>query len=253
MKHVISLLSFILFCTCSVLAQPKKSLTLKQCIHTYDPKNQEPNEPGWAYWFIPSGTIADTLSVKMSCIDKGLKTHDPHHHYEDELFVQIEGESRVSLNGEYQVLKPLDAFYAVAESKHNISRTDMNQPIRYVMFKREFKGRHPKPLLPAKLDYKMKDVFVPYNPKAKKIKYLTRSFTGGGLNVDLIQTKGKHKVKRVGEQTVYFLAYGEAEITLNGETTTIKALSSVYVCEGSDFSIKPVGKNLIKYMIVKTR
>lgn len=253
MKYVFTFISFVLLACFTAQAQPKKNLTLKECIHTYDPKNQEPNEPGWAYWFIRSGTIADTLSVKMSCIDKGLKTHDPHHHFEDELFVQIEGVSKVSLNGEYQELQPLDAFYAVAESKHNISRTDMNQPIRYVMFKREFKGRHEKPLLPAKLDYKMKDVYVPYNPKAKKLAYLTRSFTGGGLNVDLIQTKVKHKVKKVGEQTVYFLADGEAEITLNGETTTIKALSSVYVCEGSDFSIKPKGKQLIKYMIVKTR
>ena len=35
----------------------------------------------------------------MSCVDKGIKTHEPHSHFEDELFYMVEGTSVVHLNG----------------------------------------------------------------------------------------------------------------------------------------------------------
>ena len=140
-----------------------QKLSLKDCVHTYDERRIEPNDTGWAYWFIPAGGVADTLSVKMSMVDKGEKTHDPHSHFEDELFYMVEGESIVYLNGEEQRLRPGDAFYAPGNSWHNIRRTDMNQAIRYVMFKRELKGKLKKPYLPGKENYKMADCYVPFS------------------------------------------------------------------------------------------
>lgn len=229
-----------------------QKLVLKDCIHTYDESRIEPNATGWAYWFIPAGGVADTLSVKMSMVDKGVKTHDPHSHFEDELFYMVEGESIVYLNGEEQKLRPGDAFYAPGNSWHNIRRTDMNQAIRYVMFKRELKGKLKEPYLPGKENYKMADCYVPYSD-SKSLCYLSKEMSADGLNVERVKTTKKHQVKQAEKQAVYFLLKGVAKVTLNGEECELSPLSSIYVPEGAKFMIRPVGKEALEYMIVHTK
>lgn len=251
MKLSIRSLSLCLLLCLPLLAVAQRP-ALKDCIHTYDESRIEPNGTGWAYWFIPAGGVADTLSVKMSMVDKGVKTHDPHTHFEDELFYMVEGESIIYMNGEEQRLRPGDAFYAPGNSSHNIRRTDMNQRIRYVMFKRECKGKLKQPFLPGKADYKMKDCYVPYQ-EADKLCYLSREMSDGGLNVERWKTSSKHRVKKAASQAVYFLLEGEAEVNLDGEKCTLRPLSSIYVPEGASFSIRPAGKGTLDYMVVHTR
>ncbi len=229
----------------------QKNLTLKDCVDTFDERRVEPNATGWAYWFIPAGGVADTLSVKMSMVDKGVKTHDPHSHFEDELFYMVEGEAIVRLNDEEQRLHPGDAFYAPATSWHNIRRTDMNQRIRYVMFKREFKGKLDKPFLPGKKDYKMVDCYVPYS-KANPLWYLKKEMSGNGMTAERIKTSKKQQVKKATKQAVYFLLKGEARVSLNGEQCTVRPLTSVYVPKGATFSIRPNGKEALEYILVHT-
>ena len=147
MNKISVALSFLLLAVCTSFAQiNEKRYTISDCITSFSDERVIKNKTGWAFWFIPADGIADTLSVKMSCVDKGIKTHEPHSHFEDELFYMVEGTSVVHLNGEEHVLNQGDAFYAPGSSSHNIRRVD-DKPIRYLMFKREIRGKLSKPFL----------------------------------------------------------------------------------------------------------
>lgn len=210
--------------------------------HEFSQAEVEPNGTGWAFWFIPIGGQADTLSVKMSYVDKGVKTHEPHRHNPDELFVMMEGEAIVKLNDEEQRLQPGDAFYAPAQSSHNIRRTDMNQAIKYVMFKRETKGPVPAPYPVMLPDYKMKDCYVPYSEArftadgqgGEHQWLLTPGMTLGGLSADLrlISDGRMRKPKAYSGQQVIFIVEGEAEVTIGKQRQVLHALASAYVPAG---------------------
>lgn len=240
-----------LLAVCIPMQTWAQKLTLKDCVDTFDERRVEHNATGWAYWFIPAGGVADTLSVKMSMVNKGVKTHDPHSHFEDELFYMVEGEAIVRLNDEEQRLRPGDAFYAPATSWHNIRRTDMNQTIRYVMFKRETKGKLSKPFLPGKKDYKMADCYVPYS-NVNPLWYLTKEMSANGMTAERIKTSKNQQVKKAKKQAVYFLLKGEARISLNGEQRSVRPLTSIYVPKGATFSIRPAGKEALQYILVHT-
>lgn len=250
MKRIIlQTLALILLCVPMKMAAQQPSL--KQCVHTYSDTRIERNGTGWAYWFIPAGGVADTLSVKMSMVNKGVKTHDPHSHFEDELFYMVEGESIVYLNGEEQRLRPGDAFYAPGNSSHNIRRTDMSQNIRYVMFKREIKGKLSKPYLPGKKNYKMADCYVPYSD-TESLCYLSKAMSANGLNVERVKTTKRYQINNATKQAVIFLLNGVARVKINNEECEVSPLTSVYVHKGADFSIRPSDKETLEYMIVFT-
>lgn len=192
MNKISVALSFLLLAVCTSFAQiNEKRYTISDCITSFSDERVIKNKTGWAFWFIPADGIADTLSVKMSCVDKGIKTHEPHSHFEDELFYMVEGTSVVHLNGEEHVLNQGDAFYAPGSSSHNIRRVD-DKPIRYLMFKREIRGKLSKPFLPGKKNYSMKDCLIPFDhslhtPKGGRLNmwYLTKEMSAGGLNAQL--------------------------------------------------------------------
>ena len=231
--------------------------------HEFSTNEVEPNGTGWAFWFIPIGGQADTLSVKMSYVDRGVKTHDPHHHNPDELFVMIEGESVVTLNGEEQRLQPGDAFYAVAQSSHNISRTDMNAPIKYVMFKRETKGEVPRPYPVALPRYTMKDCYVPYSEARFSSDsgtgdqhqwLLTPEMTLGGLSADLrlVSDERLRKPRAYHGQQVVFIVEGEAEVTVGKDRQTLHALASAYVPARQKYTIRKKSGKRLRYILVRT-
>ncbi len=229
--------------------------------HTFSKYNEEPNNLGYAYWFVPIGSYGDTLSVKMSYVDKGEKTHDPHHHNPDELFVMVDGISIVSLNGEEQELQPGDGFYAPAQSSHNIRRAITRFPIRYVMFKRETKGEIPQPFSCNKPDYKMADCYIPYSNSAlqqvssteKTLTYLSKDFSNG-LNA-VLHVVNDQKVRQETQFTdrqVYFILQGEARITIDGESQTLPAMSTCWCPAGSHHSIQNTGNGELRYFVIRT-
>ena len=211
------------------------------------------NATGWAYWFVPIDGVGDTLSVKMSYVDKGTGTHDPHAHNPDELFVLLYGNAVVTLNGEEQALQPGDAFFAPSGSFHSIRRAVDRFPIKYVMFKRETTGPVPQPYGFFKKDYKMTDCYVKY--EGRDAWYLTPKMTMGGLNARVchVSDTAVHPWNGADAQAVYFILEGQARVTVDGEQTDIAALSSCYCPAGSKHSIQNTGTGLLKYIEVSTR
>ena len=262
MNKISFAVSFLLLAVCTSLAQKnKKEYTISDCITFFSEERVVKNSTGWAFWFIPADGIANTLSVKMSCVDKGIKTHEPHSHFEDELFYMVEGTSIIHLNGEEHVLNQGDAFYAPGNSFHNIRRVD-DKPIRYLMFKREIRGKLPNPFLPGKKDYSMKDCLIPFDHSLHTQKdgrqemwYLTKEMSAGGLNARLQIVSDSHPCKQddYSGQEVFFILEGKAEISINGEKRVIEALSSCYCSPNSKHSIRKVGGDILKFIVVRTK
>lgn len=232
----------------------------QQYITSFSDERVQKNSTGWAFWFIPSKGVADTLSVKMSCVNEKMGTHAPHAHFEDELFYMAAGTAIVHLNGEEHVLKTGDAFYAPGNSSHSIRRTNPDEAIKYVMFKRETPGGLKVPFLPGVKEYTMKDCLVPFDESIltldrgeRTMCYLTNEMSGG-LHVQLhilthptIQKGSEHS-----GQEVYFILEGKAKVSVNGETKVIEALSSCYCPANSTHSIQNEGEANLKYLQVRT-
>ena len=230
--------------------------------HTFSPYDVNPNDPGYAYWFVPIGGFGDTLSVKMSYVERGTGTHAPHRHNPDELFVMVDGISIVTMNDEQQELQPGDAFYAPAQSAHSIRRATNRFPIRYVMFKRETNGPIAQPYSCSKPDYRMTDCYVPcsdeafheVSPTEKTLTYLNNDFSNG-LDA-VLHVVSDQKVRSATQTTgrqVYFILQGEARVTVDGESRTLPALSTCWCPNGSRHSIQNTGSDPLRYIVVQTR
>ena len=240
----------------------RKGCTLSDYITTFSEDQVLKNKTGWAFWFIPSKGVADTLSVKMSCVDKMLGTHDPHAHFEDELFLMVKGTAIVHLNGEEQKISEGTSFYAPGNSSHSIRRIDENAPIWYVMFKRETPGGLKVPFLPGIKEYSMKDCIVPFSEAAltredneRTMWYLKKEMSTGGLSTRLhIPTDtSMHQAEISPIQEVYFVLEGTAKVTVNGKSRVITALSSCYCPPNSTHSIQKEGDKTLKYLVVRTK
>lgn len=262
MNKISNIISILLVATTVCFAQGNKRIySLSDCITTFSEDRVQKNRTGWAFWFIPSKGIADTLSVKMSCVDNQTGTHDPHAHFEDELFVQVKGTATVHLNGEEHLLQEGDAFYAPANSSHSIRRVN-DSPIWYVMFKRETPGGLKVPFLPAKKEYTMADCLIPSNHSSLVLKkdeytmwYLTKEMTAGGLNAELhIPTDASiHTIDKSPDQAVCFILEGKAKVTINGESRVVEALSSCYCPTEALCSIQKEGDTKLEYIVVRTK
>lgn len=213
------------------------------------------NKTGWAYWFITPGGIADTLSVKMSYVDKGINTHLPHMHKEDELFYLIEGEAKVHLNGEERFIKAGDSFYAPGNSLHNISRIDTMNAIKYVMFKRETPNGLDNAYLPKNKDYSIENCLSlssSMNLKDTSRWCLTKEFTNNGLNAQFCILK-KNSLRQYHDngQIVCFILEGKVLVTIDNHSYVVEALSSCYFPAESICKIQ-VMDDYVKYLLVKT-
>lgn len=213
--------------------------------NTFDQAEVKPNTTGWAYWFIPTGGIADTLNLKMSYVDKGTGTHAAHSHNHDELFIMVEGEGIINLNGVDQAFHKGDAFYCPSGSEHSIRRADTSSPTKYLMFNRETKGGIKTPYPFFKEEYGVADCYAAFKEN-KSFWYVSPKQTLGGLNVRSVFSKSG-KVRRYaadGRQLVFMVMDGDAEITVGGQKVRLSAMSACFVPEGTSSSVKAVGGKL---------
>ena len=218
---------------------------------TFSVDDAIPNGTGWSYWFIPTGSVADTLNVKMSCVNTGTASHTPHTHPHHELFILLEGEAVLHINGEDHEFHPGDGFMCPGGSAHSLRRVNEDQPIRYLMFNTEAHGiRTPFPFW--KEDYKAADCYTP-SSKKKSFWYVTPEQTLGGLNVRSVGIKGRKEQKydADGRQLIFVIMEGTADITVDGTPVHLPAMSVCYVPKGSSSTIKSADGKL-RYLAVHT-
>ena len=210
-----------------------------------------PNATGWSYWFIPTGSVADTLNVKMSCVNTGNTPHAPHRHNHDEYFILLEGDAVFHLNGEEIEVHTGDGFYAPGAGSHSLARTNPDKPIRYLMFNREARGGVKTPFPFWIEDYKIADCYFPYQDKT--FWYLGPKMTFDGLNVKSVKMKGKkvNKEKADDRYLVYVIMEGVADITVDGQEVRLPAMSVCYVPAGSASTITSADSKIMKYLAVR--
>lgn len=213
-----------------------------------------PNATGWSYWFIPTGSVADTLNVKMSCLNNaGLSSHDPHRHPHHELFILLEGDAIIQVNGEDHEFHTGDGCICPGNSAHSLRKSDPDVPIRYLMFNTE--AARPglkKPLPFFKESYTAEDCYVA--SQKKSFWYLTPEQTCGGLNVRSVLMKGKKTAEYAAEnkQLIFVILEGTAKVTVDGSIVELPAMSVCYVPRGSSSSISAVTKQM-RYLQVRTQ
>ena len=242
-----------IFTVLAVLALSSMSMLKAQNIYTrtFSMDDVIPNATGWSYWFIPTGGVADTLNVKMSCVNIGTASHTPHRHNHDEYFILLEGDAIFHLNGTDIDVHAGDGFMAPGAGSHSLTRKYADKPIRYLMFNREPKGgvRTPFPFWID--DYKAEDCYFPYQDKT--FWYLEPKMTLNGLNVKSVKMKGKkvNKEKADDRYLVYVIMEGTADITVDGQKVRLPGMSVCYVPAGSASTITSADSKIMKYLAVR--
>lgn len=245
MKRTLTILSLLLLSSMTVLRA--QDLYTK----TFSMDDVIPNATGWSYWFIPTGSVADTLNVKMSCVNTGTTPHSPHRHNHDEYFILLEGEAVFHLNGEEIDVHAGDGFLAPGAGSHSLYRKNPDAPIRYLMFNREAKGGVKTPFPFWIEDYKISDCYFPYQDKT--FWYLEPKMTFDGLNVKSVKMKGKkvNKEKADDRYLVYVIMEGVADVTVDGKEVRLPAMSVCYVPAGSASTITSADSKIMKYLAVR--
>lgn len=246
MKRIIVFFTSLLIL--SVFAANAQKLYTK----TFKVEDEIPNATGWSYWFIPTGGVADTLNVKMSCVNNGITPHTPHRHPHDECFVLLEGEAYVQFNDERQTLHVGDCFYAPGAASHALVRVG-ESPIRYLMFNREPRGGVKTPFPFWKETYSAKDLFVPFKEK-KTFWYVTPEMTLDGFNVrsNYLKANKVRKEKADDRYLVYVIMEGSADIVAGDEKVTLPGMSVCYVPAGTASSIRATkGTGPVRYLTAR--
>lgn len=221
-------------------------------VNTFSEDGVVPTKSGWAYWFIPSGSVADTLSLKVSYVENGPALHGAHSHMHDEIFIALEGDVIVSLNGEETVLHPGDGMYAPSGSFHGIRRYDVNCPVKYFVINREVPGGVPSPYQFWKKDYTMADCHTVAVPGT--FPYVTEEMSCGSLEIRSVRSGDRCALSGDGWQNVIVVTEGGAVVETRGRRTLVPAFSACYVPKGTDCIVKPSTKGgETAYLLVRTK
>lgn len=218
---------------------------------TFSQDQVVPNRTGWSFWYMPTG-VADTLNIKISHVDTLMYSHTPHSHTHDELFILLEGDAILHLNGEETVLHTGDAMICPSNSSHNIQRTDPKRPIQYMVFTQEARDRsQQKPYPFFKKNYKAANCLARFR-KNRSFWYLSPAQTLGGMNVRNVVLRGRRVRKNpAGGQLAYVILEGTAMVVVGGEPVRLPANSVCYAPKGTPSSIFPLSKRL-RYLEVRT-
>ncbi len=74
-------------------------------------------------------------TLKLSVVGKGLKTHEPHVHAEDEFFFVLEGQAEFILAGEKRTVGPWTSLYCPPNVEHGI-RNAGDGELKYLVVKK---------------------------------------------------------------------------------------------------------------------
>jgi mannose-6-phosphate isomerase-like protein (cupin superfamily) len=108
--------------------------TIENSVNTFSMDGIEPTGAGYQYWFADKRFI-DGRTLKMSVVEPGKATHEPHTHAEDEFFFVLEGQAEFYLDGKTVVRGPYTSFYCPPGSKHGI-RNAGDTELKYLVIKK---------------------------------------------------------------------------------------------------------------------
>lgn len=264
MKTKIYFLIFVFIIPFISYAQEKQRAVpgnIESYIDRFDENKVDKNKNGWAHYYIPKG-MADTLTVKMSCVYEGTQTHPPHTHHEDEAFYIIKGPVNFHINGEERVLNTGDFVYTPSGSSHNIQRVG-NDTIKYLVLKRETVQPVTKPYKVGKENYTFEDCYY-YISKAPEwvkneaahIVALDKTFADGFEvilkrvtdNTEILPVSNLEKDK----QTALYILSGEGEVCFGGQQATLYANNTFFCPKKSSFSIKKTGVEPLILLFIST-
>lgn len=114
--------------------QRARQYTLENVVNRFSMDGIEETEVGYQYWFVDKQFL-DGRTVKMSVVEPGKATHEPHSHAEDEVFFVLEGTAEFYLDGKTTVAGPYASFYCPPNSKHGI-RNVGDTVLKYLVIKK---------------------------------------------------------------------------------------------------------------------
>lgn len=226
-------------------------------IDRFDEKNVVKNRNGWYHYYIPKG-MADTLTVKMSCVFEGTQTHLPHTHNEDEAFYIVKGPVIFHINNVEKILNTGDLIYTPSGSYHNIQRPT-SDTIKYLVIKRECLTRVDKPFQVEKNNYTFDDCHNPVENYKKTINkefiLLDKKFADG-LQIIMNQLSKDDSISnhnnQLLQQIAIYIIEGEAEVSLNGQKAIIKNDNTFYCPKKARYSLKNTGKEPLIFLSITT-
>ncbi len=118
----------------NLVSGQEKTLTLKECVNSFNDKEAVPTKVGYQYWFADKEFL-DGRTLKMSVVEPHKSTHAPHKHLEDEFFFVLEGTAEFYLNGETTIVKPYTSLYCPSWSMHGISNVG-DTTLKYLVIKK---------------------------------------------------------------------------------------------------------------------
>lgn len=257
------LITALLFLSVTGFAQNKeraKPGNIESYIDRFDINNVNSNKNGWAHYYIPRG-MADTLTVKMSCVYAGTQTHAPHVHNEDEAFYIVQGPVNFHINGEERILNSGDFIYTPSGSSHNIQRTGADT-IKYLVIKRETLGAVSEPYKVGNKNYTYEDCFMPLsaNQEWKKkpsaqIGLLDKTFADG-FEVVIERISDESATSTIkpekNKQTAIYIISGEAEIEADGLTASLAADNTFYSPKSYSYALRNKGQEPLIFLSIST-
>jgi mannose-6-phosphate isomerase-like protein (cupin superfamily) len=115
-------------------AQKAQKYTIENCVNEFDAKRAEKTKAGYQYWFADKDFI-DGRTLKLSAVEPGKATHEPHRHPEDEFFFILEGKAEFYLDGKTRVVGPQTSLYCPPNQEHAV-RNVGDTVLKYLVMKK---------------------------------------------------------------------------------------------------------------------
>jgi len=250
----------------SVMAQERADASasaaagdIEALIHRFELRQSDLHGNGWSHYYIPR-EMGDTLTVKMSCVYKGMQTHAPHTHNEDEAFFVIRGPQLFHINGVERVVETGDFVYTPSLSSHNIARVSESDTIKYLVLKRETKGQVPGPYPFYKADYTFDDCITcpsrfpewADSQKNAEIPLLKGSYSNG-FQIDLLRfVDDEAQLNHDSGQLAIYVVSGEAVVMLGGKQSSLYADNTFYCPKNSTCILKKAGSEPLVFIKLTT-
>ena len=115
-------------------ASEHKTYSIENCVNEFNMDNADKTKSGYRYWFVDKN-FTDGRTLKLSVVEPGKATHDPHVHENDEFFFILEGKAKFHLDGKETVVGPYTSLYCPSNIPHGISNAG-NTELKYLVIKK---------------------------------------------------------------------------------------------------------------------